>query len=105
MAVKYLLLVNMQGQTRVAKYSDHRLGGEQVRDPSHRKFFSSISSDYVCVCMSPVLSVHVDSRRYVILSLSGESRQALVQPRECVCVSGGHETKQEKREQCMQIVA
>ena len=51
MAVKYLLLVNMQGQTRVAKYSDHRLGGEQVRDPSHRKFFSSISSDCVCVCV------------------------------------------------------
>ena len=31
MAIKYLLVVNMQGQTRVSKYCDHTLSGEEVR--------------------------------------------------------------------------
>lgn len=31
MAIKYLLVVNMQGQTRVAKYCDHTFSGEEVR--------------------------------------------------------------------------
>lgn len=39
MAVKYILMVNMQGQTRVAKYANHSLTGEQVRPRACTKAF------------------------------------------------------------------